>query len=210
MDTIEIPENIHDTSSNFWDKRDEIGFLNALWKTIRGVLLKPSTFFEHLKISDSYLSPFSFYFTILLMLLALSMILSLFYKSPIPLHGLQIIILWLLWLLFMSLSIFVFGGIIHLFVRLLGGQRDFKATFHVLAYTSIYNLISIIPFIGSIVGAIWGTVIGVIGFKKIHKLSTIKSVLAYLSPWLILLSIAIAIAIINPDLLRSYPYRVRG
>ena len=209
MDTIDITDNEENMPAIPWEKRDKIGFLKALLETIRRVLLRPSEFFERLKIKNSYADPLSFYFVILLVTLGLLALSYLFFPQNASPSITNTIPAGITWLIVMSLTIFIISGIAHVSAKLLGGQHNFKATFNIFAYISACNILRIIPFIGTLISLAWGIVIGVVGFKKIHKLNTAKALLTYLSPGLIMLLISLPLLQMNPNIIRSKtcPYK---
>ncbi len=90
-------------------------------------------------------------------------------------------------------SIYIFCAIFHLFVVLLDGDGGFKGTFHVLAYSGIANLFHAIPFVGAIIGIVWGMVICVIGAKRVHKFNTTEAVIAFVIPTVIIAIIVFAL-----------------
>lgn len=209
MDTIDITDNEENMSTIPWEKRDKIGLLKAFLETVRGVLLRPLEFFDRLKIKDSYVGPLSFYFVVLLVTLGLSVFFYLFFPQHASLSITNAIHVWITWLVVMSLTIFIISAIAHVSAKLLGGQHNFKATFNIFAYISACNILRIIPFIGTFISLAWGIIIGVIGFKKVHKLNTAKALLTYLSPWLIMSLISLVILQMNPNIIRSKscPYK---
>ena len=49
------------TGANPWEDREEIGLPQALWGTLKIILLKPKDFWDSLKIEDSFTGPYLFF-----------------------------------------------------------------------------------------------------------------------------------------------------
>ncbi len=99
-------------------------------------------------------------------------------------------------LLAMSLIFaFLFGIWLHIFVYLMGGRKGFwetlKSVFYNLTPTM---LIGWIPFVGSLIGAIWSIILGVIGVRELHDMSTQKAAIAVLLAVIIAFVLMIVIA----------------
>lgn len=183
-----------------WAKKKEIGFFNALWKTIKQVLFQPGDFFENLEIKGSYSEPFLFYFIVVTSATTISFLLQVFLykKSPSQL------LLFITFLLIV-LGLYIGSALLHLCVLLFGGKGGFKGTFNVLAYKAATSIFSIIPVIGMFIAGAWDIVVGVIGFKRIHKLNTVRAVFAYFGFPIVIVPMILALlaAIAIPNLLRA-------
>ena len=94
----------------------------------------------------------------------------------------------------------IFGIWLHIFVYLLGGRKGFWETEKSVFYNlTPMMLIGWIPFIGALIGAIWSIILGVIGVRELHELSTAKAavavILAVIIPIILLIVIAAAFLI---------------
>lgn len=124
-------------------------------------------------------------------------------KKPIP-SPLPLFMGLLLMPLLIVISLYTGSAIMHLCVLLFGGKGGFKGTFNVLAYNTATSIFNIIPFIGGLISAVWAIVVGVIGFKRIHNLSTARAVFAYCGlPFTVVAILALMAAIAIPNLLRA-------
>jgi len=193
-------ESVSGDFSNPWHKRESIGLVKAAIGTIRNVLLNPGGFFESLEIKDSVKEPFFFYFLISVCVGMITIATEAFFKGY---NLLFFVFASAIIIALTSAILFVGSAILHLGVILLGGTGGFRGTFNVLAYNASSSIFSVIPYIGGIISAIWGIVVGVKGFKRVHNLSTIKAVLAYFGVFFIVAIIALLAAIAIPNLLRA-------
>jgi hypothetical protein len=89
----------------------------------------------------------------------------------------------------------IFGIWLHIFVYLMGGRKGFweteKSVFYNLTPTM---LIGWIPFIGAFIGAIWSIILGVIGVRELHEMSTQKAAIAVILAVIIAFVLLIVIA----------------
>ena len=87
-------------------------------------------------------------------------------------------------LTFGVIGLFIGSAIFHGMLSLLGAARlPFEATLRVVAYAAGgTSLIGVIPFCGSLVGAIYGMVLYIIGLAAVHECDTAKSAIAVLTP----------------------------
>ena len=79
---------------------------------------------------------------------------------------------------------FIWSGIAHLFLMLVGGARSsFETTLRVMAYamgaTAVFQLV---PICGGLIGLLWGLVVEIIGLAEAHETSTGRAAAAVLLP----------------------------
>lgn len=79
------------------------------------------------------------------------------------------------------IGLFIGALILHIFFKILGGKGTYDGTFRILAYASATAVFSWIPFVGILAG-LYMTYVVVIGDTKVHKISTLKSVVAVVMP----------------------------
>ncbi|MFH0888192.1 MAG: YIP1 family protein [Planctomycetota bacterium] len=111
--------------------------------------------------------------------------------------------------IFTAIWMFIFSGILHLCLMILGSnKKGFEATFRSVAYGISPNIFAIVPFCGGMVGGIWGIVTTIIGLKQTHQIPTWKAIVAYFLPMIfccICVSVAaIVAAIAIPNLLTTH------
>jgi hypothetical protein len=103
------------------------------------------------------------------------------------------------------LSILIISLIVHLCLMIVGGRKKgFETTFRVVSYCWSGFLFGIIPIIGGLIGLIYAIVLAIFGVREGHGISTGKSVLAVLLPWIIIVSLIILFAIFIPLFFASF------
>lgn len=184
-----------------WQRRHELGFARAIWQTIVQVLLKPGEFFSHLEVKPSYGEAFIYYLLVSFSSGVLALLASLPFDKQLKLP--QVLVAFIVLPIALSLGIFVASAMLHLFVLLFRGEGGYKATFDILAYNASSSIFGIIPFAGNFIGMAWGLVVGVIGFKRLHRMSTGRAVCAYAGIPIVVAVVALLAAIAIPNLLRA-------
>ncbi len=191
-----------------FDKIKETGFLKALFLTWKKSLFTPEVFFKELNTENNngILHPyfyaviftyinivFSFFWDIFFFKIG-------FYKNyailpKIPLFFTNkntidffivvgiIFLLLLLGILFTILLILL-TIIIHGFIMLMGGKNGIKNTFRIICYSSGVGFFSIFPIFGYNISATWFSVLMVIGVKETNELSTPRSIMVVLLPFI--------------------------
>lgn len=179
-----------------WEKREELGLLPAMIETIKAVLLDPVATFSSMKKSGGLANPLLYY----VIPSVLGGIMGLIYNQFISKmggtnelaslgldSGIGLVIGFIALPLLLIISAFISSGVMHLCLRLIGAaQEPFEATFRVIMYASGSTaILQLVPFCGGSVAGIWALVLMVIGFTKVHNISTGKAVLAVLLPTIV-------------------------
>ena len=98
----------------------------------------------------------------------------------------QAMVLALLMPIIVPIVLIISSAITHLMLMILGGaNRSLVATFRVMCYSSAPDLLQIIPVCGSVIGAIWGLLLIVIGLKEVHQTSWVKASTAVILPFIL-------------------------
>jgi len=175
-----------DQSGVAWQRRAETGLLKALIETVREVLLKPESFFQKLRPSNSLAEPFMFFIIVFLIAFIANQVLNKFILRQGPAAAFTVG--YTLGTVGITMvSIFLWSGWMHLFVRLFGGKGSYQQTFAILSYATATQIVSFIPFLGGWIAGIWNAYAAIIGYKKIHQLSVGKACFAYILAFSILL-----------------------
>lgn len=167
-----------------WERRNEIGFLNAVIETTKLVLFKPTEFFENLSVQPSVKEPYLFYLLVTSVATGISLIMGrILHTQPPSKPGDGFFIL-----VTVFAGIFIYAGLLHLFTRLFGGKGTVQETLYIAAYSSATNVFGIIPYVGSLIGTIWSLTVLTVGCRIRHKMTTVKAAMAVLVlPFLIML-----------------------
>ncbi len=175
------------------DKRPEglydiYGTIERLIKTGREVALRPQNFFKNMPVTGGYIQPLLFSLTIFIIVLGYNLALiasGLPYPTGQESGGRTIedalnkvpllVVIWLAGLFLGSL-------ILHGSFKLLKGTGHYEATFRLFAYSSIANLLTIIPTVGQYFSTIYTLVLLMLGARIIHNLSSARAVVAPILP----------------------------
>jgi len=191
-----------------WEERDRLGFFPAISRTVSAVLMRPAETFAAMKRTGGLADPLTYYVLLCSSVFAISVVSQLatisFGHQALPSNFPQIskssLSIALIGSILISpaiyvISAFITAGLTHLFLKIIGGaNKPFEVTFRVLcyAYASASCLI-LIPFVGWIIELAWGGYCCVIGLKKAHDTTLIKSIIALTLPGILCCGIIIVI-----------------
>jgi hypothetical protein len=170
-----------------WEERESYGTLSAFFQTATKCLLTPTVFFSRLPLNAGFFNPLLFAVFSVVISTAVGYVLSQLLTGYGGFVGLifSLIFAFIAALLIIPVALFIWSGILHLCLLLVGGARNgFEATFRVVSYSSVTGVFNAIPVVG-IVLSLWGTVLTVIGLRETHKTSTGKAVAAVAIPVII-------------------------
>ncbi len=184
-----------------WEQREQVGFFKGFWESLKLSMLEPSRFFDSVPVGGNYSSPLIFGMICISLGVFFSTIYQLFFQGfgALLQHfvGLPVkeVLLNASFSMFIGIglliaapissliNLFLYSGIYHLFLLLLGsGKNRYEATFRVYAYSQGPQLLQLIPLVGFLAAFIWQYVILVIGFKKLQQASTGQALGAALLP----------------------------
>jgi hypothetical protein len=95
------------------------------------------------------------------------------------------------------IGLFIWAGLVHLMLMILQGSGGgFRATLRAHAYSAGPAVFNVIPFLGTLVAAIWSVVIAVVGLREMHRIETWKAVVAILLPIAVIVVFAVVVAVI--------------
>ena len=170
-----------------WENRKNIGFLKALYQTVKNVLFRPNDFFSRMNSNGGFSSPLIF--AIVLCILAdllmgfwdyiHSLIFSLLHFKNLLFELSHVSLL--LGPLIAILILFVGSLSTHISLRIVSKSTNtFEATFRVFAYSCSTLVLWVFPiyFLIIIPYLIWSIVIQFIGLKKVHQISNLRCALA--------------------------------
>jgi len=189
-----------------WERRSQIGIVNALIETTKQVLLQPVVFFRSMPVTGGLGDPLLYAVIIGYAGLLVSTIYNLVFRGVLTSSlsrfggnsemeqlasfmqgGTGVVINLILGPVFIVVFLFVSAGIFHLVLLALGGAaRGFEGTFRVAGYSQAASIFNIIPVCGGLVGLVYVIVLLVIGLSEAHGISRGKAAAAVLIPFVIL------------------------
>ncbi|MFH1126531.1 MAG: YIP1 family protein [archaeon] len=178
------------------------------YKTAREVLFHPKEFFSKMPTTGGLGEPFRF----ALINIFIAAVLSAGAMLAFPSADIKMILLTsdlailgfmagavITTLIVGSIGIFIVAAIYHLFLKLTGAKKDFEATYRVLAYVSVFNILTAIssaeiPALQGIAFFISLYVIYLIirGFSKVHEITMMRAGIAVLIPIIIAIVLVVA------------------
>jgi hypothetical protein len=194
-----------------WEHRAQLGFLKSWFDTVSLLITKPSDAFTLMRPEGGLLDPLLFG----LIGGCLGSIVSLLFQGlfqSIPgfssgnelfdLFGLGpwglIIIYAILMPFFLTIGLFIGGGILHLCLMLVGGaNRSFETTFRVACFTAgAANLFSLIPICGGVIAFVYHIVLEIIGLSRAQQTTTGKAALAVFLPIIVCCGLFLLLGIV--------------
>ncbi|WP_430735033.1 YIP1 family protein [Halodesulfovibrio aestuarii] len=159
-----------------WADVKELGFFPAIVATIKGVLLKPSLFFEIMSKDGKFSIPFSYFILISLVSVLVETVWQSIFGNPLipaeaagPLSLNELFSIMFISPLILVIYLFMTGAVLHGVLKLTGAAKGrLGVTLRVLCYASTADLLSIVPVVGPLVGGVWKLVIIVKGLKSAH------------------------------------------
>jgi hypothetical protein len=189
-----------------WEDRDRIGFFPALFETVKLFVTSPTEAYARAKERGDYLSPLLFAVIIGWVMGIIGQLWNLLFQgawlSMIPADfrdqmgamgmgassAAGFVLGLILTPVIIVVVVFIWSGIVHLFLMMLGGHKQsasgFEGTFRAIAYAQTASLAQIIPIpvIGGLIALVWSIVLYVIGLVRMHRTSTGKAAGAVLLP----------------------------
>ncbi|MEA3343392.1 MAG: YIP1 family protein, partial [archaeon] len=102
-----------------------------------------------------------------------------------------------------SIGLFLFSGINHLFLKLVGAKNSYEATFRVFAYLSVFNILVAVSNVNNPAAKAIGFIISlyvlyvmIVALKEVHEISFLRSAIAVLLPIVIMIIIVVIIVAI--------------
>jgi|GEM_PF-2706066 hypothetical protein len=202
-----------------FDDIKETGFFKALFLTWRKSLFSPEIFYKELNnaeagkengISKPYFYAllftyinlvFSFFWEVIFFKIGFYRNYAVLPKIPLFFANKSFLdiyiiigIVFLLLLLGVLYTIFLIllTIIIHGFVMLFGGKQGIKNTFRIIGYASGVGIFSIFPVFGYNISAAWFATLLIIGIKETNGLSTARSIMTLLLPFIFISLILVA------------------
>jgi hypothetical protein len=141
-------------------------FVHAL----RDVVLRPDAFYARLSPRAGYRRPLVF----ALVLVVFSTVMAWLVKGADDPVGTGLVGPFLFDLVLFPATV----GLLHLAVLALARptQQGLEASFRVMAYSQVLQLVDWVPVVGLYVGAVYGIVLGIVGVRHLHRTTLARSV----------------------------------
>lgn len=208
QDTEKGTEKKSIREDSHWENRSELGLWQAIYLTVKEVLLSPDSFFKNLSPTGGIKEPLAFglltgsigamfsAFWQFLMISGGMLSIGDLFAGQLS-FGLIFMIIIILVPVATVVAMFISSSIWHLFLLLVkGAENGFEATFKVVSYSQSVQLVAIIPFIGGWISMIWQLVIQIIGLKEIHETSYLKVIFAFLIPVVMIVLLIILVMVL--------------
>ena len=201
MSDIQPPTS--SAAGNPWERRAQLGFGAGLIETVKLFITQPTQAFAQTRERGDFASPLIFGVLVgwaaavigeLWRVIFGTSMLAMFAGSrlgeqlaPImAMSGVGLVIQIVLAPIFIFVGLFIWSGILHLSVLVVGGAKSstsgFEGTFRTVSYSAVAQLGQIIPFAGGIIAFVWGIVLLVLGLVRLHHTSQGRALAAVLLP----------------------------
>lgn len=188
-----------------WERREQIGFLTAFVETTQQVLTGPEVFFRSMPVTGGITAPLLYGVLIGYVGLVAWTLYSLVFEltfgglgglvgragpferiAPLLEGGANLAVNLVLGPVIIALGLFIWSGILHLMLLILGGaRRDFEATFRVVSYSQVASILQILPVCGLLAAVVYSIVLEVIGLAHAQGITKGKAAAAVLLPILL-------------------------
>ncbi len=186
-----------------WERLDIYGFFPGIWETIKRAMLRPAAFFQAMPVGSGQIKPLIFYLLIAEFQIVLQMLWDMTgvtsgMTGEGEAMGISAAMLLVGYPIILTMLLYIMAVLVHACLNMVGGAtRGFEGTFRALTYGSAPMVLTLTPFIGPLVGAIWSLIVTFSGYKYIHRTTTAKVILAMLLPlipFILLLAIVMSMA----------------
>lgn len=185
-----------------WEDRERLGFFPALFETIKLLVTSPTEGYARARETGDYLSPILYAVLIGWVMAIVNQTWSLLFQSTwigmmppefrdqigpmMATGGASFLITLILAPVFILIGLFLWSGILHLFVVMLGAHKQstsgFEGTFRAVAYGYTSSLAQVIPLVGGLIALVWMIILEVIGLVRMHRTTQGKAAAAVLLP----------------------------
>ncbi len=194
------------TGPSPWERRGEIGMVQAIVDTTKGVMLQPKTFFQSIHPTGDHGASLGYgvlvgsVWGILSQLIGLGINLTLFASVAQGQENMLgigtnvgVTLLFALAMpLFVTIGMYIGSGLMHLGLLMCGGNRNgFEATFRTVCYSQSVQILAVVPIVGGAIAGLWMIIVEIIGLMSMHRTSGGKAAFAVL--WVLFLGCGLGI-----------------
>jgi hypothetical protein len=195
-----------------WERRAESGAFQGLVETVRRLMVEPAAAIAVARRRGDLWSPLSYAVLLVLAGVLAERIWGLLIGTSLlelmppqlrekaafgfALSGIGLVVTLVVVPVLALVMLFVYGGVVHLFLMLYGGTRDsdtgYEGTVRALAWSTTSQLGQLVPFAGGLVALVWGIVLQTIALANLHRTTQGRALAAVLTP-LVLCCVCIGI-----------------
>lgn len=189
-------------AGNPWEQREQLGFGQAFVENVKLFVLNPGEAYARTLRKGDFAGPLIFAVLIGWIGAVLRQIWGLLFNaslmkmmppefqeqmgSGLMMGGAGFIVSLILYPILAVIFLFIWAGILHLCLMLVGGtgQSDagFEGTFRSVSYANVASLGYLIPVVGGLIFLGWSIVLNVIGLSSLHRTTQGKALFAVLLP----------------------------
>ena len=187
---------------NPWERRDELGTGQGFLEALKLFVVSPAEAFGQTRRKGDYASPLLFAIVVGWVGVLIAKIwetlfgMSILSTFPPELRdqlpflvggsSFGLVLSLILAPVYILVALFIWSALLHLCLVLVGGLKHssagFEGTFRVVSYTTVAQLGSLVPVLGSVITLVWSIVLGVIGITSLHKSTQGQAIAALLIP----------------------------
>jgi hypothetical protein len=187
-----------------WEQRDTLGFVNAFVQTVGMILTRPTEAFAVMRTEGGFADPLLFgviggsigaivWILVSAALHSLGWAAALSQQSSFQnlmgasVSGMMLIVRIIVTPIFITIGLFIWAALVHLFLMMLGGaNKTFETSFRALSFAyGATSLFAIIPCCGGFIALVWGLIADCIGISRGHETDIGRAVMAVLFPVII-------------------------
>lgn len=187
-----------------WERRRELGFVNAFVQTVGIVLTRPAEAFTIMRTEGGLGDPLLFgviggSIGAIVWILLSAMLHSLGWFDMLSrqgslrnyvgasVGGAVLVLRVILTPILIVIGLFIWAALVHVCLMLLGGaNKTFETTFRALSFAyGAASLFVIIPCCGGLIALIWGLIADCIGISRSHETDTGRAVMAVILPMIV-------------------------
>lgn len=208
-----------------WERRSELGFLNAFVETIKLFVTNPAEGWRRTREKGDYAEPLVFAILVSWIGIAVSGVWGALFGqtwtaflppemkerlgSAMATNAGMLLIQVGLAPVFVLVGLFIGAAIYHVSFLVVGATKDstsgFEGTFRTVSYASVSQLANVIPFVGGLVALAWNLVLLVMGAIRLHRTTQGKAVAGVLIPFLLCCAcVAVVVAVVIGGLAAAF------
>lgn len=197
-----------------WERRTELGFVNAFLETIKLFVTNPAGAWQRAKEKGDYTEPLIFAILVSWIGIAVSSVWSSLFGqawtaflppemkeklgSAFATNTGALLIQVGLAPILVLIGLFVGAAIYHVSFMIVGATKDstsgFEGTFRAVSYASVSQLANVIPFVGGLAALVWNLILMVMGVVRMHRTTQGKAIAGVLIP-LVFCCVCIAVVV---------------